>query len=214
MQTFSPPAALRLLRRGRSLSGRSPLAGACFAVARPSGAPVRNVRAAAQRGPLDLPGSVGTAVTAGMLDARRSAFVASAVAERSSAPSAAPEIDFSKVDLPTSDQSEALLKIRHTVRRSLDAWRSGSASQPRVLPSAAHSSRRAAARARLTTTALSLMLAQRELCRRSTARAGFPAPGRAYWTERGVSHRIQTAHVLAMAVQRVFKGAQVTIGPW
>lgn len=109
------PAALRLLRRGRNISSRTP-AGACVAVARPTGVPAKNARAASQPGMLGARGALGTTLPAGMLEARRATFVTSAVAEPTSSKPAAPAIDYSAVDLPTSDQSESLLKIRHTVR--------------------------------------------------------------------------------------------------
>jgi hypothetical protein len=76
------------------------------------------------------------------------------------------------VELPTSDESESLLRIRHTVRACA-------------------------------------------LCGLAEERwFFFPLPRPGLLTRRLSGCFCQSAHVLAMAVQRLFPKAQVTIGPW
>ena len=75
------------------------------------------------------------------------------------------------VELPTSYESESLLRIRHTVRACA-------------------------------------------CCVRAEERCCFSLPRPGLLTRRLSGCFCQSAHVLAMAVQRLFPKAQVTIGPW
>lgn len=125
----------------------------------------------------------------------------------SAAPAAPPALDdaaLALIDLPTSDESDALLRIRHTVRCA--ARRRRCAGDPRMGGVCrSRSGLRALQRPRAQRSARTVMTLSS--ARRRCARRAPAGPRRA-------DGPTQSAHVLAMAVQRLFPKAQVTIGPW